>query len=139
VWIAKAMGCLFFLIGLAGSGAIISYGVLHPYEYVAPDLNCNGSTMSPGDTCVTTTYVNGVPQGTTTETYDDRIRAADRESHNSGTLIIVCGSIFAAFSLTGLVATSVTMRKSYMARQRLQLARLPRRGGAPPRRPDYTG
>lgn len=125
-WHARIMAgltCLFILIWLAIGGVVIGYGVEHPYDYVPPDLNCNGSTMLPGDTCVTTTYVNGVPQGTTTETYDDRIRAADRASHNNGTTLIVLGSVLDGIVLCPLLVAPVLV----YAKQR---------GGTPPRRPN---
>jgi len=81
---------------------VFSAGIFLFPQGTSPDLDCNGEQMTPGDVCQVQTYINGVPQPPTSESYEERV-AASRPATPERTTGIVIGSLLLLAGATGVV------------------------------------
>ena len=81
---------------------MISAGIFLFPQGTSPDLDCNGRQMTPGDVCKMQTYINGVAQPPTFESYEEMV-AASRPATPDRTTGIVIGSLLLLAGATGVV------------------------------------
>lgn len=83
------------VVGLLFGFASAIIGIVQATEGPVTTPTCDGASMSPGDTCVETTYIGNDATGSQTFSYDDML-SRQQDSHSAAAVEAGIGAVLAA-------------------------------------------